>query len=74
MSLERWPAQLAFLVAAFAIPTLIALAAGAANLGTAATFGQLAFAAGFMWLIGRPTHKAESPPPARPGRAGRGGR
>jgi hypothetical protein len=74
MNLERWPAQLAFLVAAFAIPTLIALAAGAANLGTAATFGQLAFAAGFMWLIARPTRKAATPPPARPGRGARRGR
>ena len=53
MTLDRWTGQLAFLIAAFAIPTLIALAVGAANLGTAATFGQLAFAAGFMWLIVR---------------------
>jgi hypothetical protein len=72
MNLDRWPAQLAFLVAAFAVPTLIALAAGAANLGTAATFGQLAFAAGFIWLIARGGGKqAPAPPPARSGRRGR---
>ena len=51
MNLNRWPGQLVFLVAAFVVPTLIAAALGAANLGTAATFGQLAFAAGFMYLI-----------------------
>jgi len=69
MNLDRWPAQLAFLVVAFAIPTLIALALGAANLGTAATFGELAFAAGFMWLIARPGQTDEpASPPARSGR------
>jgi hypothetical protein len=51
MSLDRWPAQLAFMVAAFAVTTLIAVGLGAANLGTAMTFGQLAFAAAFMYLI-----------------------
>jgi hypothetical protein len=53
MNLDRWPGQLALLVAAFAVPTLIALAVGAANLGTAATFGQLVFAGAFMWIIVR---------------------
>ena len=51
MNLERWPGQLALLVAAFVLPTLVALAAGAANLGTAATFGQLAFAGAFMSIM-----------------------
>lgn len=51
MNLDRWSGQLALMVAAFAVATLIALALGAANLGTAATFGQLAFAAAFMYLI-----------------------
>jgi hypothetical protein len=72
VNLDRWPAQLAFLVLAFAVPTLIALAAGAANLGTAATFGQLAFAAGFMWLIVR--RSPDAPAPADPPRTGRAGR
>jgi hypothetical protein len=72
MNLDRWPAQLAFLVAAFAVPTLIALAAGAANLGTAATFGQIVFAAAFIWLIARGGRRQEPPrPPARPGRRSR---
>jgi hypothetical protein len=55
MNLSRWTTQVLILIAAFAVPTLIALAAGAANLGTAATFGQLVFAATFMWLMVRPT-------------------
>lgn len=36
--------QLSWLVAAFVIVTLIALAAGAANLGTALAFGAMGFA------------------------------
>lgn len=51
MNLDRWPGQLGLLVTAFVVPTLVAAALGAANLGTAATFGQLAFAAAFMYLI-----------------------
>jgi hypothetical protein len=53
MSLQRWPGQLLALVVAFVVPTLIAAALGAANLGTAATFGQLVFAATFVYLIVR---------------------
>jgi hypothetical protein len=51
--LDRWPGQLALLVGVFIVATLIAAAFGATNLGTAATFGQLAFAATFMYLIVR---------------------
>jgi hypothetical protein len=51
MTLDRWTGQLALLVAAVVVPTLVAAALGAANLGTALTFGQLAFAAAFMYLI-----------------------
>jgi uncharacterized membrane protein len=51
MNITRWPGQLLLLVLSFAIPTLIALAVGAANLGTAATIGELVFAAAFMFLI-----------------------
>jgi len=43
----------ALLVAAFAAVTLVAELAGAANLGTAMTFGQLAFAAALVWLLTR---------------------
>jgi hypothetical protein len=51
--LQRWAGQLALLVGVFVVATLIAAALGAANLGTAATFGQIAFAATFMYLIVR---------------------
>jgi hypothetical protein len=49
--MTRWPAQLALLVAVFAVVTLLALALGATNLGTALTFGQIAFAATLVWLL-----------------------
>jgi hypothetical protein len=65
MTLDRWPGQLGFLVLAFAVPTLVALAVGAANLGTAAAFGQIVFAAGFMWLIVRPGRARADARPAR---------
>jgi hypothetical protein len=39
------------LAAAFAAATAIAELLGAANLGTAMTFGQLAFAATLIWLL-----------------------
>jgi hypothetical protein len=48
---RRWPAQVALLVGVFAVVTLIALALGATNLGTALTFGQIAFAAALVWLL-----------------------
>jgi hypothetical protein len=41
------------MLAAFALGTLVAEALGAANLGTALTFGQLAFAATVVWVIVR---------------------
>jgi hypothetical protein len=47
----RRPWQLALLAAAFAGVTLIALALGAKNLGTALTFGQIGFAATLVWLL-----------------------
>lgn len=46
-----WPAQLGVLIAAFAAGTLLALLLGAANLGTAMAFGQLAFAAVLVWVL-----------------------
>jgi hypothetical protein len=45
------PLQLALLAATFVGVTLIALALGATNLGTAATFGEIAFAAVLVWLL-----------------------
>ena len=49
--IRSWPAQLAVLIAGFAAGTLVALLLGAANLGTAMAFGQLAFAAILVCLL-----------------------
>lgn len=49
--MTRWPVQLAVLAAVFVAVTLLALALGATNLGTAATFGQIAFAGTLVWLL-----------------------
>ncbi len=47
--------DLLVLVAAFALGTAVAELLGAPNLGTAMTYGQLAFAAALVWvLIRRP--------------------
>ena len=43
--------QIALLVGAFVIATLLALAFGAKNLGTALTFGQMAFAAALLAVL-----------------------
>jgi len=45
------PAQAALLVGVFAAVTAIAELAGAANLGTAAGFGQIAFAVALVALL-----------------------
>jgi uncharacterized membrane protein (DUF485 family) len=44
---------LALMFAAFALGTLVAELFGAVNLGTALSFGQLAFAATVVWVIVR---------------------
>lgn len=43
--------DLAIVLGAFAAVTLVALAVGATNLGTALAFGQMAFAAVLMWVL-----------------------
>jgi hypothetical protein len=43
--------SLAIMIGAFALGTLIAELAGAANLGTAMTFGQLAFAGALVYVL-----------------------
>lgn len=48
---SAWPAQLAIVLGAFAGATLVAELAGAANLGTAMSFGQLAFVAAVVWVL-----------------------
>ncbi|MDQ4129996.1 MAG: hypothetical protein M3133_03235 [Actinomycetota bacterium] len=47
----RLGGQLAVVLGSFAAGTLIALAAGASNLGTALTFGQIAFAAALVAVM-----------------------
>ena len=42
---------IAFLLAVFVVVTAIAALLGAANLGTAATFGQIAFAGALVWVL-----------------------
>lgn len=44
---------LALLIAVFAVVTAVAELAGAANLGTAMAFGQMAFAAALVALLVR---------------------
>ena len=39
------------LLAVFAVVTAIAALLGAANFGTAATFGQIAFAVALVWML-----------------------
>jgi hypothetical protein len=46
--------HVALLAAVFAAVTVLAEALGAANLGTAATFGQLAFVIALTGLLARP--------------------
>ena len=41
------------LLATFAVATALAAALGAANFGTALTFGQIAFAAVLVWVLAR---------------------
>ena len=43
--------ELALLLGAFVGATVVAVLAGAANTGTAMTFGQLAIAAAFTWIV-----------------------
>lgn len=43
--------DLAILLGAFVVATLLAGLLGATNLGTALTFGQIAFAAALAWIL-----------------------
>lgn len=49
--MPRWARDLALLVLAFAVTTAVAELLGAANLGTAMTFGQIAFAATLVYIL-----------------------
>jgi len=45
--------DLAIMIGAFGVATALAAALGAANFGTALTFGQIAFAAALVWVLVR---------------------
>jgi len=46
-----WVIDLAIMLGAFVAATVVADLAGAANLGTAATFGQIAFGLAAMYVL-----------------------
>jgi hypothetical protein len=49
----RTATDLAILLGAFALASVAAGAFGAANFGTALTFGQMGFAAALVWVLVR---------------------
>jgi hypothetical protein len=49
--MSRTAADLGLITAAFLAATVFAELLGAANMGTALTFGQLAFAATLIWVL-----------------------
>ena len=49
--MKPWMTDLALMLGAFILATLIAAAFGAINAGTALTFGQLAFAATAVYVL-----------------------
>lgn len=49
--MSGWRGDLAIVLGAFVVVTLVTEALGAANLGTALTFGQIAFAAALVFVM-----------------------
>ncbi|MDX6583763.1 MAG: hypothetical protein QOI10_2947 [Solirubrobacterales bacterium] len=49
--MNRTVADVTLLLAAFAAATAVAALLGAANFGTALTFGELAFVATLVWVL-----------------------
>ena len=49
--MSSWLSDLALMLGAFVLATLLALALGAKNLGTALTFGQIAFAGMLVYVL-----------------------
>jgi hypothetical protein len=49
----RTATDLAILLGAFSLASVVAGAFGAANFGTALTFGQIGFAAALVWVLVR---------------------
>lgn len=50
---RRWILDLAIMLGTFIVVTIVAELAGAANLGTAASFGQIAFALAAVFVLVR---------------------
>jgi hypothetical protein len=50
-AVRRTAGDLAILLGAFAVASLLAGAFGAANFGTAMSFGQIGFAAALVWVL-----------------------
>jgi hypothetical protein len=48
---RRTAGDLAILLGAFALASVLAAALGAANFGTALAFGQIGFAAALVWVL-----------------------
>jgi len=46
-----WPIDLALMIGAFALVTVVAVLVGAANLGTAMSFGQIGFALAAVFVL-----------------------
>jgi hypothetical protein len=46
-----WVVDLALMIGAFVVATVVAELAGAANLGTAMSFGQIAFALAVVYVL-----------------------
>ncbi len=51
--MPRWLGDLAVMAGAFAVVTVVAELLGAANLGTAMAFGQMAFALALVYVLVR---------------------
>jgi hypothetical protein len=49
--MSSWASDLALMLGAFVVATGIALLVGAKNLGTALTFGEIAFAATLVYVL-----------------------
>ena len=49
--IRGWPVQLGLMLGAFAAATGLAALLGAADLGTAMAFGQIAFAGALVWVL-----------------------
>lgn len=63
--MRDWVGDLAIMLGAFAAGTAIAAGLGAANFGTALSFGQIAFAIALVWVLVR-RHRGRREDESRP--------